>query len=83
MDSWFVCDCGLKIQKNVLHGSRLQLLFPIELIDDDFRNKPAPELLSSILRESRLVLTCSACARLHLVESGRQELETYLPEPSH
>jgi hypothetical protein len=68
-------------RKNVLGGAGLQLLFPVELIDDDFRNKPAPELLSSILRESRLVLTCGACGRLHVVdESGRQEPETYVPE---
>jgi hypothetical protein len=82
MDSWFSCDCGRQIDKNVLIGNGLQLLIPVELIDDDFRNKPAPELLSCILREARLVLRCSACGRLHVVdESGRKEPETYLPEP--
>ena len=82
MDSGFACDCGRQMPKSVLSGAGLQLLFPVELIDDDFRNKPAPELLSSILRESRLVLTCSACGRLHVVdETGRQEPETYVPEP--
>jgi hypothetical protein len=82
MDSGFACDCGRQISKDVLSGAGLQLLFPVEFIDDDFRNKPAPELLSSILRESRLVLTCGACGRLHVVdEHGRQEPETYVPEP--
>lgn len=82
MDSWLVCDCGRQINKKVLSGSGLQLLFPVDLIDDDFRNKPAPDLLSAILRESRLVLTCGTCGRLHVVdESGRQEQATFLPEP--
>jgi hypothetical protein len=81
MESWLACECGRQIQKDLLAGGGLQLLFPIDLIDDDFRNKPAPELLSLILRESRLVLTCGSCARLHVVdESGRQEPETYVPE---
>jgi len=81
MSSWFVCECGNRIGKNLFAGNGLHLAIAEEALDHDFSDRSAEELVDQLMFQARLILTCTSCRRLYILDEwGRTELQVYVPE---
>lgn len=79
MSSWFQCDCGNSIHKNLFAGAGVSFLVHEDLLDVDIKSLSAEELRLQVT-DCPKVLRCAKCLRLYILDADDECLFAYKPD---
>lgn len=81
MASWFRCQCGELLHKNLFAEANLALVVDEAFLDQDHSGKTADELVGGLVLKSRRLLNCGTCGRVQIIdETAARPDETYVRE---
>ena len=82
MGSWVRCKCDSLVHKNLFCGTGISLIVTENTLDEDVSNISANDFVSSLIQSSVMLLKCSNCGRLIILDEkkGKYEIQFYLPE---
>lgn len=77
MASKILCSCGTVLRINLYEGHGLNLLVP-EALTENTNLKSSDELLDQIVLSSKVVVECSSCGALSVVDNSLN-IKSYTP----
>ena len=81
MGSWIRCKCDRLIHKNLFCDTGISLVATEKFLDQEHAEKSADDLISELIRQSDLLLSCSNCGRKILVREKKDVYEVRFFKP--
>ena len=84
MGSWIRCKCDQLVHKNLFCGTGISLVVTEDFLDIERSTETADDLISEITHKSEMLLKCSHCGRLILLNETKEscEIRFFLPDES-
>lgn len=79
MSSWYLCECGQQIHKNLFAEAGVKLVIEDTVLDQFDDQKSASQLAEEIVRRSSVFIECAICGRIAIFRKNG-ETESYSKE---
>ena len=80
MGSWVRCKCNQLVHKNLFCGTGISLIVEEDYLDESRPTQSAEDLISEMIRTRKMLLECTNCNRIMVLDELRGEVKFYQPE---